>query len=56
MRSCWLAVRVPMESWCPETDSLTLPPCPAWGSPLRVVASERHLSLSSPHPTLFPAL
>lgn len=45
-------MRVPVESWCPETDSLKLPAL-AWGSPLGVLASEGHLFLPSPPLHLF---
>lgn len=33
MRSCWLAVRVHVESWCPEIGGLMLPPLP-WSGKL----------------------
>lgn len=40
-------MRVHVESWCPETDSLMLPPCPCPGKPKGVLASEGHLALPS---------
>lgn len=40
-------MRVHVESWCPETDSLMLPPYPCPGKPKGVLASEGHLALPS---------
>lgn len=41
-------MRVHVESWCPETDSLMLPLCPCLGKPTGILASEGHLSLPLP--------